>query len=79
MKSFFCLFVCQFESYERPCSAHAGCIGADRILLMAHDTLLLRKIAIDLLPALKHKHSKVFSNVLFILFSGLASLFFFTK
>ena len=45
-----------FESYERPCLAHAGHIGTDRSLLTGHDALLLRQIARDLLHALSHRH-----------------------
>ena len=33
--------ICLFESYERPCSAHAGHIGTDRSLLTGHNALLV--------------------------------------
>ena len=52
------LFVCLFESYQRPCSAHAVYIGTDRSLLTGHDALLLRQIARDLLHTLSHKQQK---------------------
>ena len=33
--------VCSFESYLRPCLAHAGHIGTDRSLLTGHNALLV--------------------------------------
>ena len=57
----FWLSVCLFESYKRPCSAHAGHIGTDRSLLTGHNALLLRQIARDLLHALSHRHNNTWT------------------
>ena len=57
----FVLFL--FESYWRPCSAHAGHIGTDRSLLMGYDAILLRHIARDLLHVLSHRHDNTWNGL----------------
>ena len=42
--------------FSFPCPAHAGYMGTDRTLLMAHNALLLQQIARNLLQALPHGH-----------------------
>ena len=50
------IWFCVFESYQRPSSANAGYIWTDKSLLMAHNALLLQRIARDLLHAISHTH-----------------------
>ena len=54
----FCLFVCLFVAYQRPCLAHAGYIGTDRSLLRGHNALLLQQVARDPLHALSHRREE---------------------
>ena len=49
-------FVCLYHINVPVQHNYAGYIGTDRSLLMGHDALLLRHIAMDLLHALSHRH-----------------------